>query len=226
MTLKQSILRTCAPLLGALLLSACGEGVGSELGKTVVAAFEGGGEPRPEPTRAQLNEIPSAMIAVRRTDSKRAAFLRATAYNDGYVTYYTRAGNSFTLRGAAVTGHHGIGFDLMGFNSSPGDPLVTPTPLADWPRSVDRVYQMRSGDGRIYTRGVVCTPIIGDAVKLEIKEIIFDVVAVEDRCRSGALAFSNQYWVAADTGFVWKSVQWTGPQMFPLDIEIIRPFAE
>jgi hypothetical protein len=179
----------------------------------------------PEPTRAELNEKPFATISVRREGTDRAAYIRASADDDGYVTYYIRGGISLTFRGGAISGHRGLGFDLMGFNSSPDDPLVTPTALNNWPESVDRVYQMRGGDGRIYTRSVVCTPVRGDAMKLEIKEIVFDVVEVEDRCRSGALAFSNRYWVAADTGFIWKSEQWTGPEMPPLVVEIIRPYA-
>ena len=34
-----------------------------------------------------------------------------------------------------------------------------------------------------------------------------------------------RYWVAPDTGYVWKSVQWTGPKMFPIMLEIMRPYA-
>lgn len=212
-----------AALLGALLLSACGQGPTEQYITLVRDAFKEG-EPRREPTRAQLNELPYAIIAARREGATNPAYLSAITANDGYVTYQSPAGRSFTLKGGAIVAHRGLGYDLVGFNSSPDDPLTTPTPLAEWPKSTTRVYQMRGGDNKIYTRSVVCVPTPGERVDLEIKEVVFDVVEVEDRCRSGTLDFTNRYWVAADTGFVWKSTQWTGPKMFPLILEIIRPY--
>lgn len=211
-------------LLAGAVLSACGDTDAARFANVVRASLTGPDEAAREPTRAELDQVSLAMIAVRPEGAPRSSFLTATTVNEDYVTYYTPAGRSLTFKGGAIAGHRGLSHDLMGFNSSPNDPLVTPTPLADWPDRVDRVFQLRGGDGKIVTRAVVCAPIRGEAVKLEIKEIVFDVVEVEDRCRSGALAFSNRYWVAADTGFVWKSVQWTGPDIYPLAVEIIRPF--
>ncbi len=211
-------------LLAAAGLSACGDTDAARFASVVRQSLTGPDETAREPTRAELNQVQLATIAVRPEGATRRSYLTATTVNDDYVTYYAPAGRSLTFKGGAIAGHRGLSHDLMGFNSSPNDPLVTPAPLADWPDRVDRVYQFRGGDGKIFTRAVVCAPIRGEAVKLEIKEIVFDVVEVEDRCRSGALAFSNRYWVAVDTGLIWKSVQWTGPSVRALTVEIIRPF--
>jgi len=87
----------------AAAFSACsssGEGFFRRVGDMVVLSLGGTEEaPQRQLTRAELNRIPYATIAVSSGGGPRA-YLVAKADNDGYLDYRDEAGNSVRLRGA------------------------------------------------------------------------------------------------------------------------------
>ena len=182
--------------------------------------------PRQALTRAQINAFPAALIGVQRVGDDRTYF-GAYSVNNGRVVYYNPGGQSLTLHGAALASTHALGVDLAGYRSDPAeDPLVRPRPPQAWPEVLTRVYRFHDAFGDVYSRSFLCRPQVAGPERAEIAELTFDLVRIEELCRSTSDAFVNRYWVDGATGFVWRSEQWGGPEVGSLTIEVLRPFAE
>lgn len=187
-----------------------------------------GPEPAPRQllTRERINAFPAALIGVQRVGNDRTYFA-AYSVNNGRVVYYNPGGQSLTLHGAALASTHGLGIDLAGYRSDTAeDPLVRRRPPQAWPEVLTRVYRFHDPFGNVYSRAFLCRPEVAGAERIEIAELTFDLVRIEEPCRSTSDAFVNRYWVDGATGFVWRSEQWGGPELGLLAIEVLRPFAE
>jgi hypothetical protein len=180
-------------------------------------------EPRPELTRAQLTEIPSATIALSFGDGPRT-FLVPLADNGGYLNYLDSGGHGLVMLGGAVTGTQALGQDLDAVRHHPEDPIAHPTPVADWPGQVYRDYQFAQRDGAAYSINLACVFERLVRETIEIVEIDFEVVRISEVCTNAKRQVVNTYWVEADTGFIWKSEQWLGPHLEQATVEIIRPY--
>ncbi len=216
-----------AALALGLALAACssaGPGVLQRLGETLVEEVGPREAPaRRELTRAELNEIPYATIAVSRADSPRA-FLVPLADNAGYLDYRDSSGRSVRMLGGAVVGSEGLVYDLEALRLDQRDPVAHPTPLAAWPAHLHREYQYRVHETGDYGITLACTyqPVARETI--EIVEISYDLMRVSETCTNQRRQVTNTYWVEEDTGFIWKSEQWLGPELGHLTVEIIRPY--
>jgi hypothetical protein len=217
-----------AALAVAVAVGGCtdsGPSVWQQLGAVAKTSLLGPGKqpPRREMTRAELDEIPYATIAVTVGDAR--TYLVPLADNDGYLNYLDSAGRGIVMLGGAVTGTQGLGSDLQGMRYHHADPVPTPTPLDQWPREFHREYQFRLRDVTDYsiTLDCVLVPVVGETI--EIVERDYDVVRVSETCTNARRQIVNTYWVEPDTGFIWKSVQWLGPDLGQATIEIIRPYS-
>ena len=214
----------------AVVLAACsssGDNQFQRIGALAKTSFFGAGKaepPPPELTRAELNQIPSATIAIIIGDSPRA-FLVPLADNGGYLNYLDSAGHGLVMFGNAVTGTQAFGLDLEAVRHQRDDPVAYPTPLADWPGQVYRDYQFAQRDGRESSITMSCIFQRVAAETIDIVEIKFDLVRVSEICTTARHQVTNTYWVEEDTGFVWKSTQWLGPALGQVTIEIIRPYS-
>ena len=218
-------------LAPALVLGACsssGPGFFQRLGSTAMEAVapekaEEAEAPR-QLTRAELNEIPYATIAVSRQDSPRA-FLVPLADNAGYLDYRDSSGRSVRMLGGAVVGSAGLVYALAALRVGRRDPVAHETPLAEWPEQIYREYQYRVHETGKYGITLSCTyqPVARETI--EIVEINFDLMRVSEVCTNQRRQVTNTYWVEEDTGFIWKSEQWLGPEIEHLTVEIIRPHA-
>ena len=180
--------------------------------------------PAPQLTRAELDRIPSATIALSVAGGPRA-FLVPLADNGGYLDYRDAEGNALVMFGGGVSGTGSLGHDLQGVHYHRLDPIAHPTPLAEWPGRVHRDYQFTRRDLDEYSITLDCVfePVARETI--EIVEISFDLVRVNEVCTNARRQVTNTYWVQEDTGFVWKSEQWLGPGIGHLTVEIIRPYA-
>jgi group 4 capsule polysaccharide lipoprotein GfcB/YjbF len=196
-----------------------------KLGALAKISVMGAGDPvaQPEPTRAQLDEIPSATIALSMGDGPRT-FLVPLADNGGYLNYLDAGGVGLVMLGGAVTGTQSLGQDLEAVRQQQDDPVARPTPVAAWPDRVTRDYQFAQRDGVDYNITLSCVfePLANETI--EIVEIEFDVVRISEICTNAMRQIVNTYWVEAETGFIWKSQQWLGPFLEQATIEIIRPY--
>lgn len=219
---------TAATLLMLALAGACSsagpsylERLGGALRATVAPAEP---EPPRERTRAELNEIPYATIGVTFAGGGRA-FVVGRTVNGEIVDYRDASNRSVRLRGGALAGTEGLGVDLAAVRFAPEDPIAHPTALTDWPESVFREYRIHARSAPPYGITLACAYQRVAAETIEIVEILFDVVRVSEVCTNQARQVINTYWVEAETGFIWRSKQWVGPQIGHVTIDIIRPYA-
>ncbi|MEL6476217.1 MAG: YjbF family lipoprotein [Pseudomonadota bacterium] len=180
--------------------------------------------PARELTRAELDQIPFATIALSVEDSPRA-FVVPLADNGGYLTYMDATRRGIVMQGGAITGTLGLGIDLNGVRNAANDPVARPTPLAEWPGQVYRNYQYKLRDGKEYSISLTCIFERVARERIEIVERRFEVVRIAETCTNRARQVVNQHWVAPETGFIWKTTQWVSPQQPPLTVEIIRPYS-
>jgi hypothetical protein len=178
---------------------------------------------QPEPTRAQLNQIPSATIALSLGAEPRT-FLVPLADNGGYLNYLDSAGHGVVMLGGAVTGTQALGQDLQAVRHQQDDPIAYPAPLDEWPGQVTRDYQFAQRGGAEFSITLLCVfePLARETI--EIFETDFDVVRISETCTNARRQVVNTYWVEEGTGFIWQSEQWLGPYLEPATIEIIRPY--
>lgn len=222
--------RRAARLALALVLSAAvgacssgGPGTAQRLGEAVLGAIAPAErEAPPERTRAELNEIPYATIRV--SFGGAAAYLVPIANNGGYLDYRDAAGRSIRMHDGAVVATEGVGVDLEAVRFAEDDPVANQTPLARWPDRLFREYQYQWRHGPQYGITLACEYQRLARETIEIVELTFDVVRVVETCTNQERQVVNTYWVEADTGFIWRSEQWLGPQVGHATVDIIRPF--
>lgn len=214
-------------VLLALSLGACSSGgpgyfqrFGTAIKDTVAPAEP---EPAPERTRAELDEIPYATIAV--TFEERRAFLVPLADNEGYLDYRDSTSRGIRMLGGAVAGTEGLGEDLEAVRFASDDPVAHPAPLAEWPDELFRAYQFRKRERPQYSITLGCRYQRLARETVEIIELSYDLVRVSEICRNQRREVVNTYWVEEDTGFIWKSRQWLGPAIGEVRVEIIRPYS-
>ena len=215
-------------LAAALALGACsssGPSFFKRLGTTVKNTVAPAEAPPPRRlSRAELNEIPFATIAVSAL-GRRSAVLVGRVENGGYVDYREGAGRSVRMLGGALAATEGLFYDLHAVHYDTSDPVAHPTPLAAWPDQVYRAYEfnLRGADSYMITLSCTFQPVVRETI--EIVEINFDLARVSEVCTNQRRQVTNTYWVEEETGFIWRSEQWMHPELGHLTVEIIRPYA-
>ena len=215
-------------VLAALMaLTACtdrGENDALRVSRLIVDQnFGDDAAPVPTPSRAQLDQIRSALLALQVGDG-RPVFVVPIAKNGPYLTYLDPARRGLVLQDGAVSRTIAFGHDLKGLKTQRDDPIAHQTPLAEWPGVVERVYQYRVRDGAEFIIALTCQYRRDETELLEIYELVFETVPVTETCVNADRQVTNRYWVEEATGFIWRSEQWVGPKQPLLTIEIIRPF--
>ena len=216
----------------ALALAGCSDG---EVNPIVVAAVgeilpgERGDEPKAPPvpvTRAALTRADVAAIQVRLVNdpSRTQTLLFAASDNGGYVTYSSSLRQNFTLRGSWITGTRGIGWDLLSASSSRPDPLVSAIPPGSWPRQVERTYEFTAFAPQGRVEAFTCTYEFGEQQELVIVEQRHVGVVVSETCTGESGSFENLHLADVRTGFVWRSLQWLGPQQGLVDLRVVVPY--
>ena len=211
---------------GLAACSSTGDNTFGRLGALAKASYFGPEEPerQPELTRAQLDQIPFATIALRIGDGPRT-FLVPLADNGGYLNYLDSGGRGLVMLGGAVAGTQALGQDLQAVRHQRDDPVAHPTPMAGWPGQIYRDYQFAQRSGAEYSITLACVFERLVSETIDIVEIDFDVVRISEICTNARRQVVNTYWVEEETGFIWKSTQWIGPNLPPATIEIIRPYS-
>ncbi|QHQ36691.1 YjbF family lipoprotein [Algicella marina] len=219
--------------IALLALAACSsEGAGPITGalmERVKGALPGGDEePKGPPpirlTRAMVDQAGTAMIRGGLLSENARSVFSAVTENRGFVTYASRFGQSLTLHGSLITGTRGMGRDLLSVTPDARDPLVVPTPVADWPASIGRryVFPGNGPQGRVVE--VRCRYTVEKPLEMEIVEVTHTGFQVREDCVGPDIAFQNQHFADGRSGFVWRSQQWIGDAQGTLDLEIVEPY--
>ncbi len=224
-------MRTLPAALLALALAGCANGEFNPIVVEAVQAVVPGGDDAPDApagqpvTRAAITRMDTATIRARLLNDPAPSILFAASENGGYVTYATTLRQTLTLRGSWITGTRGLGWDLMSASSTGPDPLITPIPPSRWPARVRRTYEFSGADapqGRVIQFD--CRFEAGEPQEIVILEVRHRGIAMTEICESETLAFEALHLADAQTGFVWRSLQWLGPQQGLIDLEIVLPF--
>lgn len=151
------------------------------------------------------------------------AYLPATARNGPYVSYYGPDQRGIIMRGFGVARSQGLAQDLLGVRYQINDPVANPRPLESWPGQVDRSYQFHHRDLFNYEITLTCVFQRGPRQNLNILDKTHEVVRVGETCRNHRRTVENVYFVEPETGTIWRSRQWIGPQLRQLTVSTITP---
>lgn len=188
-------------------------------------AFEAERPSRPMLTRAQANAVPGALILVKLEGGGRADPMVAVAANGTRVTYANAARQQVTLDGAQIVRTGGLGSTISNYASErPTDAVVSPMPVAEWTDTTRRIYTFRDAFNDEFVRAALCRRTSLVAETIEIVEVTYDLIRIDETCRTPFHTFENVYWVQSDTGQIWKTVQWTGPEAPRLEVSVVTPF--
>ncbi len=175
-------------------------------------------------TRAQITRADIATIRARLLKDELPTYLFAASNNGGYVTYASGIRQTLTLRGSLITASRGLGWDLLSATSSRPDPLVTAIPPARWPAGVQRTYELHAFAPQGKLDMFQCRFEFGPVRDIVILEVRHRGVEVTEVCENATQSFENLHLADVDTGFVWRSIQWLGPQQGLIDLEIVEPY--
>lgn len=175
-------------------------------------------------TRADIEKANVAAVFARLENDQAPTLMYAVAGNGPYVTFVSPFMQQVTLLGSQVTGTRGLGTDLLSAWSSSPDPLSRPIPPASWPARVQRTYEL-PGEG---PRGTIvtfdCRVERGATREIVILQIRHTGVEMSETCTGPTGTFENLHFADAGSGFVWRSLQWIGPKMPLIDIQVIDPY--
>jgi hypothetical protein len=221
--------------LGALALATlvgCGSGGRDPIVAAAIEEFGGfwqredrlPSEPAQPITRAQIEAQDVAAIFARLEDDPTPTLLYGASANGPYVTFLSPLRQSVTLRGSQVTGTRGLGTDLLSAWSSSPDPLAQPIPPGSWPAGIRRSYELPAigPQGRILTYD--CRFERGPLREMTILQVRHVGVEFAEICAGPAGSFENLHFADAQSGFVWRTLQWTGPEMELLDVQLVEPY--
>jgi Group 4 capsule polysaccharide lipoprotein gfcB, YjbF len=226
------MMRTLA-LLALAALCGCGSGGTDPIVRAAMDEFGGiwgrrGEQPAGAParpiTRADITAADVAAIWARLESDPSPTLMYALAQNGPYVTYMSPLRQSITLNSTQITATRGLGTDLLSAWSSRPDPLAQAIPPGSWPASVERGYEF-PGDGPLGELHTFrCTFERGGLTEMTILQVRHQGVEISETCTGPSGTFENLHFADARTGFVWRSLQWVGPSMDLVDLQVLEPY--
>ena len=178
----------------------------------------------PPVTRAAIDKADVATIRARIVSDKSPTYLFAAANNGGYVTYASGLRQLIVMRNTQVTGTRGLGYDLLSAKSSSPDPLATPMPPSRWPARVQRSYEFPANAPRGRIETFECRFERGPVKDMVILDQPHRGVEISEYCDGPTGSFEQLHFADASTGFVWRSLTWTGLRQGLVDIEVVLPY--
>ncbi len=221
--------------LSLVALTACGSGGKDPIVQAALSeagGFWGKTKPAQEisqapraVTRADIIRADTAAIQARLESDPTPTLMYAASANGGYVTYVSPLRQEVTLHGTAqITGTRGLGTDLVSAWSSAPDPLARPMPVSRWPARVKRVYELPGEGPQGLVQSFDCTFERGEPAEMTILQIRYTGVQISETCVGASGTFENLHFVDPASGTIWRSLQWVGPKMELLDLQILEPF--
>ena len=217
-------------LVSLLSIAACGSG-GSD--PIVQAALEEvrrllgarGGEAcraAADVTRADIERADVAAIQARLEGDASPTLMYAAASNGGYVTFTSALQQQIILRGTRSPGRAAS----APTSSRPGARRQTrcqPGAAVHWPRGVRRVYELpaEGPQGEILAFDCYFEP--PAPAEMTILQQRYQGVQIPEVCAGPSGQFENLHFVDS-SGSVWRSLQWVGPRMDLVDMQVLEPY--
>ena len=199
--------------------NACGHSALSDIPPFVRTYMMKG--PELDLTRADIDKIPYASLAVRMVEGPQALLILGR-YDGDELNWISADREVIVTRRGRVVKTYGLPQDVRTTVFLTKDPVGGPSGdfanAADCVRTIDLEPQHRDG---IVVRssfsrvGTDAIDILGER---------FDTDLWQERAAAADLdwQFTNRYWIDRASGYVWKSVQVTAPDLPPLEIQVYR----
>jgi hypothetical protein len=218
-------------LISLAALAACGSGGRDPIVQAAleeVGGFWGREDRAPEApprvvTRADIERADVAAIQARLASDPSPTLMYAAASNGGYVTYSSALQQQITLRGARITGTRGLGTDLLSAWTETPDPLASQTPPASWPARVRRLYELPAEGPKGEVVAFDCYFEPAEPAEMTILQVRYQGVQIPEICAGPSGRFENLHFVDS-SGAVWRSLQWVGPKMPLIDMQVLEPY--
>jgi hypothetical protein len=172
-------------------------------------------------TRADIEKIPYASIAVRMGDGAQALLILGR-YDGDDLHWISADREVIVTRHGRVVKTYGLPQDLKNTSFLTRDPLGAPNTdyaaSAEFLRAIDLEPAHQDGvlvRSRFTAIGSEEIDILGDPLATT-------VLREESAAPDLAWQFVNQYWIDPRSGYVWKSRQYAAPQLPPLEIIVYR----
>ncbi len=218
-------------LMSLAALTACGSGGNDPIVQAAVQEF-GGFWAREDPapktpprvvTRADIVRANVAAIQARLEGDPSPTLMYAAASNGGFVTYSSALQQQIILRGGQITGTRGLGTDLLAAWTETTDPLARPMPPGRWPARVRRFYELPAEGPRGEVVAFDCYFEPPVPAEMTILQVRYQGVQIPEICDGPTGGFENLHFVDS-SGAVWRSLQWVGPKMDLVDLQVLEPY--
>ncbi|HEY1962693.1 MAG TPA: YjbF family lipoprotein [Rhizomicrobium sp.] len=170
-------------------------------------------------TREQAAAVPFASIGVRVGDDPEGMLVLGSS--NGEERLWTAATHVVLLiRSGRVVRTAGLEFNLGDLRNLRG---INGAPSAQG--SSDTAWEADLPDQHIFSVPIACHSNVRGPEAIKVLGSTVATVRVDEDCRSDKLdwTFTNSYWIAPQSGLVWRSIQHISPKLDPLEVRILRP---
>jgi hypothetical protein len=200
------------------LLCACSSDQNSQWGTVYTMFSQSFGLGASGVTREQAAAIPFATLGVSVDNGPEGILVLGTSASGTQL--WTAASHIVLLmQNGRILRTAGLGHDRTDMRLIKGD--NGPPPLQG---SSETVWSEDFGDLHLFSVTVDCRTTARGPETIVVLGSHIATIRVDEDCRSEQLdwSFTNTYWIAPQTGLVWRSVQYVSPKLGPLDTEILR----
>lgn len=185
-------------------------------------AVSAGLEEAPSITLEQASQIPYASIGYRIGGSQEYILVLASTIA-GSLLWTAADHRALLTANGRVTRSAGFDWNLAETSFSQPDPVQSGLQQMTTNVLLVRTFDLRDVDRFGVSVQSTFTP--AGKTKISILGASLDVLEVHEDCHCDDLDwnFQNIFWVDADSGFVWRSVQNIHPNLSALTIEVLRP---
>ncbi len=173
-------------------------------------------------SRDQAAEIPYASLGYRVNNGNQSLLVLATD-NSGTQIWTAASHVVLQIKGGRVVRSVGLPRDRAALVAQNGADIP---PLAQAIKQpFTSIRRTDLPDMGYYGLALTCTTVNRGRQITSILGVAMSTVRIDETCSSNTprWAFTDSYWIDADTGFAWRSVQHLHPLRVAVEIEILRP---
>ncbi|MBV9548900.1 MAG: YjbF family lipoprotein [Alphaproteobacteria bacterium] len=173
-------------------------------------------------SRGQAAAIPYASLGYRINGSSEAILVLATDSNGGQL--WTASSHIVLItHGGRIIRSIGLPHDIAGIKATGTQDLRPLSDALHGPFRSNRIADLP--DMGAYDISLSCVTRSVGAQNITIIGVTIPTMRVDETCQSTKprWSFTDNYWIDADTGFVWHSVQHIHPAGTTIQLEIFRP---
>lgn len=173
-------------------------------------------------TKAQASAIPYASMGYRFNGDAEQLLVLATDSN-GEQLWTSASHVVIATRGGRIVRTVGLASNVSAVTPAGAQAIPPLTSVPSGAASYSRLEDLP--DSRVYGASLSCKAVYRGRQTIVILGRGISTAKVEENCVSKSLSwsFTDSYWLDADSGLVWKSIQHVSPIKGVIETEILRP---